>query len=103
MDFILSQTAPAPRRAKNEKRVVKYSPKEKALFKGLPKDGKHTTTQKLVKAVYKDNPPFHARTAVLVILRRLIDKVNFNNEPFQIMRTDSSGSLPIEVWLEARK
>jgi hypothetical protein len=79
---------------------VKYSPREKALFKGLPKDGKHTTTQKLVKAVYKNSPPFHARTAVLVILRRLINKIEFNKEPFRIARTDGYGSKPIEVWLE---
>src|SRR5262245_5339364 len=101
MDFQLSTSPTYPHRA-NAPKTVRYSPKEKALFKGLPKDGKHVTTQKLVKHVYKDNPPFHARTAVLVILRRLIQKVEFNNEPFCIKRTDASGNAQIEVWLEKR-
>ena len=105
MDFVLSQRMAAPKRTTPKARTVRYSPREKALFKGLPKDGKHVTTEKLVKAVYKDDPdpPFHARTAVLVILRRLIEKVEFNKEPFKIMRTDASGSAPIEVWLEPTK
>ena len=87
----------------NDKRV-KYSRMEKALFAGLPKSGKHTTTEKLVRSVYdRQHTPFHARTAVLVILRRLILKVAHNDEPFRVMRTEANGSQPIEVWLEPKR
>ena len=85
-----------------------YSKKELALFRLIPKDGKHIDTDKLLSGLYggkKGEPyqyPYNGRTAMTGAMRSLIDKVKRNNEPFRVMKSERRGPHPMEFWIEGK-
>jgi hypothetical protein len=76
-----------------------YSPTEFKLLKMIPKDGKRTTTEKLMHRFYYGRvTPRHGRVYIANSMRSLIDQVIANKETFRIKRTPKGGQRKIEYW-----
>lgn len=85
------------------KGVEKYSPAERKLFGLLPKDGTFISSTKLMDLYYNGRrTPVHGRTAMNVSLKRLMQKVQQNREPFRVVRSKRKGTTPIEWQLRAQ-
>lgn len=85
---------------------VRYSKKEQALFRLLPKTGDRVSSRRLLKGLARKangDMPFHARTSLVGAMRSLSDKVTANREPFRVMRSERAGPHPIEFWIEPLK
>ena len=73
--------------------IERYSPSERALFTLLPKNGEPVTSTVLLKQLYNGRRMrVNARLIMNVHLKRLMNKVKHNREPFRVMR--SKGSQP---------
>jgi len=82
-------------------KFVKYSPMEEQIFQLLPTNGKAITTSELAQKFYGTAQlPFGGQNVVTGCLRSLAEKVKRNKEPFRIARSQRSGPIPTEVWIE---
>lgn len=81
----------------------KYSPFEIKLLEAIPEDGSRVATTDLVSIVYENEAPLSARQSVLDCVKKLIRKVDHNEEQFEIFRTSAHGSTPVCFWREIRR
>ena len=71
---------------------IKYSPMEQAIF-SLLKEGSEIDTAQITKKFYaRREIPFNARKIVSGALSTLRKKVEANEEPFEIVSSERSGS-----------
>jgi hypothetical protein len=80
-----------------------YSPLESRLLAAIPDDGTMISTIDLVSAAYDHEAPLAARQSVLDAAGKLIRKIDFNEEPYEIMRSKPCGPMPIYFWKRPRK
>jgi hypothetical protein len=81
---------------------VRYSPGEQKAFALLT--AKPKTTIELTDAIYKNgNRPFNSRDVVRGMMKRLMDKIRLNKEPFIVRCTERRGPHPLSFWVEKRK
>jgi hypothetical protein len=71
---------------------------ERKLLSAIPDDGTMVNTLDLVASVYSSEVPLAARQSVLDSANKLIRKVDYNEEPFEIMRSRPNGPQPIYFW-----
>lgn len=84
--------------------LVSYSPLETKILNAIPEDGMKVSTLDLVALVYVDDArPRAARQSVLDAACKLIEKVDVNEERFEIFRSKARGPIPIWFWKEPRK
>lgn len=78
------------------KNKVDYSTSETSLLGLLPKDGKPISSDELADLHYRFYPPRPrtARQSVNSIMKSLIEKVEINCEPFQIVKANP-GPVPM--------
>lgn len=76
---------------------------ESRLLAAIPDDGTMISTLDLVAAAYDTEAPLAARQSVLDAAGKLIRKVDFNEEPFEILRSRPCGPQPIYFWKSIRK
>jgi len=80
-----------------------YSPLEQKILDAIPSDGTKISTIDLVPLVYDGRAPLTARQSVLDCANKLIVKVDYNQELYEIFRSQPRGPMPIYFWIEARK
>lgn len=76
---------------------VDYSPMEAKLLELLPKRGKYISINDLVDQYYDDPKlrPYTARQSVTSVMSALTKKVEYNQEPFKVVRQRLAGK-PME-------
>lgn len=80
-----------------------YSPLETKILEAIPDDGSMVSTLDLVAHAYDgEREPFSARQSVLDAANKLIRKVDFNLELFEIFRSRPNGPQPIYFWKAPR-
>lgn len=83
---------------------VNYSPLETRIMNAIPEDGKKISTLDLVSQVYsEEDQPRTARQSVLDAANKLIEKIDANEEVFEVFRSKARGPMPIYFWKEPRK
>jgi hypothetical protein len=80
-------------------RKIKYSTNELALLRALPENGDSITSTDLVRVLYGDDEPFHARSAVSTTMRHLIRKVVANGELFVVCKSVQAGPVASSFWI----
>lgn len=80
-----------------------YSPQEEKILAAIPDDGTKVSTLQLVAQVYDGNAPLTARQSILDSCNKLIAKVDYNMEKYEIFRARPRGPMPIYFWKEPRK
>lgn len=79
------------------KRKHRYSPNETLLLGFLPKGGKPISSIELIEKLYADKEkPLNARQSVASYMTSLMNKVEWNEEPFRIQKAVRSGPYPME-------
>src|SRR6266478_3499557 len=76
-----------------------YSRNELTLLRALPKNGDRISSTALVRALYRDDEPFHARTAVNATMRHLMRKLVANGESFVVCKTAQAGPVASSFWI----
>lgn len=78
-----------------------YSHRETALLNLLViSRGQRITTNALAELLFEGDRIFHQIEALNNILRALCTKVEYNNEPFRILRKKGKGPYPAKIWIE---
>lgn len=87
------------------KNLIRYSTGEQSLFALLPKDGKLITSAALSRKHYgsREAAVYNARKIITGTINSLSRKIEFNNEPFRLRKTDRSGPIAMRFWLEKRR
>jgi hypothetical protein len=81
-------------------RAIKYSDRERDIFRLLPQDGKTIDTNKLVQRYYRKQIPNHPGATIIGTMRSFMRKIERNKEPFRIKKSVRAGPYPIEFWIE---
>ena len=82
---------------------IRYSELESRILEAIPDNGEGIDTLTLVERFYAaDERPRHARQSVLNAANCLIDKVNDNQEAWQIFKGAAAGCHPIAFWRRDR-
>lgn len=83
---------------------VNYSPTEQVVFDLLPFGQKNAiNADDLIPRVYLPGErPFNAQGSVSAALRSLARKIEHNEEPFRLCRSQQAGPRQIAWWLERR-
>ena len=83
--------------------TVRYSAGERSVFALLPKSGATVSTSIILAKAYKDKrEPFNGRKIILSALNSLVRKIEYNDEPFRLKKTERSGPIPMRFWLEKK-
>lgn len=86
------------------KRKIDYSEGERRALEALEgSEGKRLSTLDLVRKVYGDDPPFHARHSIVGTMRSLSAKVERNRERFRVAKSKRAGSRPAVFSIERRE
>ena len=84
---------------------IRYTMMENHLFDKLPKNGRKFDSADIVKmreSMGEWDVKFPLKNAT-VTMQRLLEKIDDNGEPFQIMKEDKSpGHHKVEYWLAPR-
>lgn len=80
---------------------VKYSKLESRAFAALSADP--IDTKELAKRLYGGNAPYHSVGAARSTVQNLIKKIDFNQEPFRVMKSAARGPHPMDWWVERRR
>lgn len=80
-----------------------YSPMERKLLDAIPDDGTMVNTLDLVRVAYEGEAPLTARQSVLDAANKLIRKIDWNVEPYEILRSKPCGPQPIYFWKVPRQ
>jgi hypothetical protein len=84
-------------------KLEKYSPAEQKLFQLLRRTNDPINSTTLMELYYNGRrQPVHGRTAMNVSLKRLMQKVDQNKEPFKIVRSKRQGGEPITWQIRTR-
>ncbi|HEX4439882.1 MAG TPA: hypothetical protein VH854_07405 [Thermoanaerobaculia bacterium] len=89
-------------RAKNRK-IMTFSPVEQRLLAAIPPRGGYITSTSLIKKVYADEMPFHARNSLNTAIRSVALKLMINGDPRRIERTRQAGPHPISIRFVRRR
>lgn len=76
---------------------------ETKLLKAIPDDGAMVSTLDLVAIAYEGDAPLTARQSVLDAANKLIRKIDWNVEPYEILRSKPCGPQPIYFWKVPRQ
>jgi hypothetical protein len=86
---------------------IEYTEAEQKLFRLLPVNPRGVSreridTKKLTKRFYSRGSvePFYGQNRIIALLRSLMRKAEWNQEPFKIMKSERRGPNAIEVWVE---
>ena len=82
-----------------------YNNTEKMLLALVPGGGKRITSLELVK-LRKQVKPWkiaHPRNALSTIMRRLIEKIQRNNEEFRLCKSPQNGPQLMQYWIERNR
>ena len=83
--------------------LEKYSPAEQKLFQLLTKTSAPISSTKLVGLFYNGKRmPVHGRTSMNVSLKRLMQKIDQNKEPFRLVREPSSSGRALDWCIKSR-
>jgi hypothetical protein len=78
---------------------VAYSAREERALHLLKSKPQASTT--LCKLIYHPAaPPFYGQQTIVGLLSTLARKVELNDEPFRVCKTDRAGPKPIFFWKE---
>jgi hypothetical protein len=72
--------------------------RERQLLALLPISGEPVTSTALVQALYGAFPPLNARETVIDRMRKIIRKLEHNNDAIRIGKSERNGPHPIEYW-----
>ena len=81
----------------------RYSQFEYHLFSAIPQDGSTTGNRELAaaRAVMGDWDAANQVNTIAVTMARLMKKIEANNEPFRLRKTERQpGQNKVEYWLE---
>lgn len=80
-----------------------YSERQQRMFSILKSlNGEKIDTETLTRKFYKGKIPLHGRTIVSGLVNSLIEKVDYNKEPFRVRRSKPTGPIATYVWLTRR-
>lgn len=80
-----------------------YSALETKILNAIPDDGVMVSTLDLVAIAYEGEAPLTARQSVLDAATKLIRKIDYNLEEYEIMRSQPCGPQPIYFWKVPRR
>ena len=83
----------------DEKCQVGYSKAERRVWEVLS-SGDQMPTTKLVSQYYNGEVPLNGQVCVMNVVRKLMKKLEINKSPNCIHRSESSGRIPMIIWVE---
>lgn len=83
--------------------AVKYTMTEYHIFSALPKNGKQVGTDYIAEKQGKEWKVRFPIKNIVVVMSRLINKVEANKEPFRICKQEKMlGHYNVKYWIEPR-